>query len=89
MCVNFLHERRDLQFNIDSELQIFEKHFHGRFYLTVRVFARNLLRKEVAEKINLMIDLGMRTQAFVSNKPKHYILDHGDFTIRYNLSYEK
>ena len=28
VCVNFLHEWRHLQFNIDSERQIFEKLFH-------------------------------------------------------------
>ena len=26
-----IHERRDLQFNVGSERQIFEKHFHGSF----------------------------------------------------------
>ena len=31
VCVNFIHEWRDLHFNVDSERQIFEKLFHGRF----------------------------------------------------------
>ena len=31
VCVNFMREWRDLQFNVDSERKIFEKHFHGRF----------------------------------------------------------
>ena len=30
-CINFICEWRDLQFNVDSERQIFEKHFHDRF----------------------------------------------------------
>ena len=29
--VNFIREWRDLQFNVDSKQQIFEKLFHGRF----------------------------------------------------------
>ena len=31
VCVNFIHECRDLQFNVDSERQIFDKLLHGRF----------------------------------------------------------
>ena len=31
VCVNFLREWWDLQFNVDSERQIFEKLSHGRF----------------------------------------------------------
>ena len=31
VCFNFIREWRDLQFNIYSELQIFEKLYHGRF----------------------------------------------------------
>ena len=31
VCVNFIHEWRLLQFNVDSERQISEKLFHGRF----------------------------------------------------------
>ena len=31
VSVNFIREWRDLQFNVDSERQIFEKLFHGRF----------------------------------------------------------
>ena len=31
VCVNFIREWRNLQFNVDSERQIFEKLFHGRF----------------------------------------------------------
>ena len=33
MCVNFIRERWDIQFNVDSERQIFEKLFHGSFIL--------------------------------------------------------
>ena len=31
--VNFMRKQRELQFNVDSEQQIFEKLFHGRFIL--------------------------------------------------------
>ena len=47
LCVLILY-RRILycrsQFKVDSERQIFWDTFHGNFYLTLRVFARNLLR---------------------------------------------
>ena len=33
VCVSFISEWQDLQFNVDSERQIFEKLFHGRFIL--------------------------------------------------------
>ena len=29
VCVNFIHKRRDLQFKVDSERQIFWETFHG------------------------------------------------------------
>ena len=29
VCVNFIHEWRHLQFNVDSERQIFDKALHG------------------------------------------------------------
>ena len=40
---NFIHDRRDLQFKIDSEGQIFEKFFLIILF-TLRVFGRRLLR---------------------------------------------
>ena len=43
VCVNFIHEWRDLQFTVDSEREIFEKLFLGKF-ITLRVFTRNLPR---------------------------------------------
>ena len=33
VCVNFTYKRRDLQFKVDSERQIFWETFHGNFYL--------------------------------------------------------
>ena len=31
VCINFMHEWRDLEFKVDSERQIFEKHFIAIF----------------------------------------------------------
>ena len=44
VCVNFIHKWRDLQFKVDSERQIYLRNFSWQFLLTLRVFARNLLR---------------------------------------------
>ena len=52
VCVNFIHKWRDLQFKVDSERQVFiEKLFLEIFLFTLRVFARNMLRVEIAEEI--------------------------------------
>ena len=61
VCVNFISEWRDLQFNVDSE-----RHFLRNFFMaglfTLRVFARNLLRGSRRRNIFhisfLMTDLG-------------------------------
>ena len=61
VCVNFICEWRDLQFNVYAERQIFEKLFHGMLF-TLKVFARNLLRGSRRSNIFyisfLMTDLG-------------------------------
>ena len=41
MCVNLMRERRAVHFNADSERQIFEKVFHGRFIYSQRNCPRN------------------------------------------------
>ena len=47
VCVNFIHELRDLQFKIDSEEQISEKLFIAiLFYL--RIFVKNLSQQIAA-----------------------------------------
>ena len=65
VCVNFIHEWRDLQFKVDSERQIFKKHFMALLF-TLRVFARNL--SAVAEGIPFVFYFdvwpGTRTLAF-------------------------
>ena len=53
---------------------------------TLRVFARNLLRRKSPKKyfsyFVLMSGLGDSNPGFSSNKPTHYLLDHGDFDAR-------
>ena len=44
VCVNFIHKWRDIQLKVDSERQISRETFHGNSYLSLRVFARNLVR---------------------------------------------
>ena len=44
VCVNFIHEWQDLQFNIDSERQIYWEAFSWQVFFTLKVFATNLLR---------------------------------------------
>ena len=82
VCVNFIREWRDLQFNVDSERQIFEKLFRGRF-----IYSQSFCQKSAAERKSpkkyfsyFVFDNwpGIRNQAFASNKPTHYLLDHDD-----------
>ena len=49
VCVNLIHEWQDLQFNIDSERQIFFKNFfHGRF-----IYVNNIKDNSTRYLINL------------------------------------
>ena len=43
VCVNFIDKWRDLQFTVDSQRQIFYTLFMA-ILLTLKIFARNLLR---------------------------------------------
>ena len=82
MCVNFIHKWRRLQFKVDSERQIFEETFHGNFIWLSRVFARNLLRgnrRRNTFRISFWCLAWDSNPGFSSNKPTHYLLDHGDF----------
>ena len=45
VCVNFIRELRNLQFNVNPERQIFEKLFNGRFIYS-HSFWRNSAEKE-------------------------------------------
>ena len=77
VCVNFMRERRDLKFKVDIE----------RNFIYSQSFARNLLKRSRRRNIFLYFIFddwpGIRTQAFGSNKPTHYVLDHGDFILEW------
>ena len=82
LCVlNFIHKWRDLQLKVDSEVQIFWE-TSCQFLFTLRVFARNLLRwnlRRNAYSILFWCLAWGSNPGFSSNKPTHYLLDHGDF----------
>ena len=80
VCVNFIHEWRDLQLKVDSAGHIFEKLFMAIFF-TLGVFARTQL-KEVAEEMFSFSCLtwGLK-RSYTSNKPIHNPLDYGDFML--------
>ena len=65
--------------------RFFEKLFMAIFHFTLRVFARNLLRGNRQRNIFrisfwcLAWDLN---PGFSSNKPTHYLLDHGNYHYR-------
>ena len=67
VCVNFIHKWRDLQFNVDSERQIFWETFHGNFYLLSEFFPE-ICWEEIAEEILFVFRFdvwpGTRTLAF-------------------------
>ena len=78
--VNFIREWRNLQLNIDSERQIFEKFFSWQIYL-LSEFLPEICWEKIARKIFFFFIFrfdawsGIRTQAFTSNKPTLYLLD--------------
>ena len=75
LCIHFIHEWRDLQFNVDSKRQIFEK-FSWQVYSTLRVFARNMLRGNSRRNIfSFHISFCCLTWD-KSNKPTYYLLDY-------------
>ena len=80
--VNFIREWLDLQFNVDSQWQIFVNIFHGRFIYSQSFCQKFAERKSPSKYIsyfNFDDWPGIRTHAFVSNKPTYYLLDHVNF----------
>ena len=75
MCIYFIREWRFLQFNVDSERQIFENFFHNRFIL----LSEFLSPKKYFHIFVLMPDLGYEPGLLCLNKPTHYLLDYGGF----------
>ena len=81
VCVNFRQKWRDLQFKVDSERQLFWETFAWQFLVTFRVFARNLLRgnrRRNTFRISFRCLAWDSNPGFSSNKPIHYLLEHGD-----------
>ena len=80
VCINFIHKWRDLQFKIDSE-QDFLRNFMAILFAH-SVFGRNLLRGTRRRNTFCILFWCLAwgsNLAFTSNKPIHYLLDHGDF----------
>ena len=75
--VNFIHERRNLQFKVDSERQIFVKLFIAILF-TLRVIARNLLRGSRRSNI-FIFTIWYLTWSLNSSLMFKYHLDYGDF----------
>ena len=87
VCVNFIRGWRDLQFEVDSERQIFRETFHVNFIYSQSFFQKPTERKSPKKYFSYLNGwwlTGIRTQSFEYNKPTHYILDHGDFIIIVN-----
>ena len=78
---NFIHKWRNLQFKVDSEGQIL-RNFSWQFLFTLRVFARNLLRRNPRRNIFFHISFCCLTWdtnlGFASNKWALYLIDYGD-----------
>ena len=85
MCVNFMREWRNIQFNVDSERQILEKLFHGNFIYSQSFCQKSAERKSPKKYFSylvLMSGLGLELWIFSSNKRTHYLQHHGDFKLR-------
>ena len=83
VCVYFIREWRDQQFNVDFALQIFEKLFHGGF-IYFQSFCQKSAERKSPKKFFLFIFHFLwltwdTNPGFTSNKPTHYLLDYGDF----------
>ena len=70
VCLNFIRKWRDLQFNVDSERQIFWETFSWQVYL-LSAFLPDICWKEIAKEIFffsyfvLMSDLGYESRLYV------------------------
>ena len=88
VCVNFVHKWRNLQFKVDSERQIFWETFHGNF-----IYSQSLCQKSAERKLPKKYFLYFvliwclawdSNPGFSFNEPTHYLLDHGDFSLKDN-----
>ena len=80
VCINFIRDWQDLQSNVASERQIFEKPFHGRLYL-LSEFKPKICCEVIAEEIGFFFHTSFwgltwaTNSSFMSNKPTRYLLD--------------
>ena len=77
VCVKLMHK-----FKVDSERQIFWETFPGNFIYSQSICQKSAQRKSPKKYFSyfvLMSGLGLEPRLFFSNKPTHYLLDHGDF----------
>ena len=79
VCANFIRVWRDLQFNVDSEQQIFEKLFSWQFYLLSELLPEFRWAKIAKKKYYRWTTAMEYEPGFTSNKPEHCLLDYGDF----------
>ena len=80
MRVSFIHKWLDLQFKVDFNIL---RIFSCQFYF-LSEFLPEICWKEIAEEILFVFHFWClawgSNRDFTSNKPTHYLLDHGDFT---------
>ena len=70
-----------LQFDVDSEQQIFEKLSHAKFIYCLSFCQKSTERKSPKKTIYFFIwDTNF---GFMSNKPTHYLLHYDDFKLAY------
>ena len=82
VCVNFIHKWRDLRLRSTPNNRFFEKLFMA-ILLTLRVFFKNLLKGNYRRntfRILFWCLAWASNPVFSSNKPKHYLLHHGNYT---------
>ena len=64
VCFNFIREWRNLQFNVVSERQIFEKLYNSRF-----IYSQRFIVQKSAEEIFFHISFLIRTRAMSNKQP--------------------
>ena len=83
VCVNFMREWRDLQFNVDSNDR-FLRNFFMVILFTLRVSARNLLRGSRRRNIFSYLMWGLNPCP-ISHKPTHFLPDYDDVITKLHL----
>ena len=82
VCVNFIHKCRGTYSLKSTPNDRFLEKLFMAILFTLRVFARNLLRGNRRRNTFLISFWCLAwgsNPGFSSNKPTHYLLDHGDF----------